>query len=147
MSAMPASEPRSSPNSTSSYLSFIELTNPPSTRSARFAKSPAAAVRSIFSSAARSGAASNPGSDRFSGGLKKDGDEFTRLGVTAHPVQEHGLADSAQPHHQQALGGQPIADAVESHSCPLDKVIATGKLRWGRAGSGGVWVRPRIHIK
>ena len=67
LSAVPGSSPSSTPNSMSWYFTFMAPTNPPRTRSAFFARVPAAEILSSFNNTDRSGGMSSAGKERFSG--------------------------------------------------------------------------------
>lgn len=67
------------------------------------------------------------------------------LRILPHPVEEHGLSDAAQPDHDDALGGQSPADALERHPDCFAQLIPPGQLRRRRPGSGCEGVEDRIH--
>ena len=63
----------------------------------------------------------------------------------AQRVEQHGLADAAQPgEHDRALGaaaGHPLEHDVEG----VELLVATGELGRALAGAGGVGVPDRVH--
>ena len=60
-----------------------------------------------------------------------------RLGVVAHAVEQHGLADAAEPDHQDALGREAETHPLERDANGLAKLVAAGELRRRRAGAWG----------
>jgi hypothetical protein len=67
------------------------------------------------------------------------------LGVIAHTIEQHGLADAAQADDQDAFRGQPQAHTLDGDThCFSERITARklGRLT-SRAGSKGV--SDRIH--
>ena len=77
--------------------------------------------------------------------LQRQGDEPTMLGVVTDSVQEYGLADPAQSHHQQALGREAVADAVESNRRGFDQAVSPREFRWRRTVAGSVGISSWVH--
>jgi len=67
------------------------------------------------------------------------------LGVVAHPVQQHGLADAAQSHQHGALGGAPDARAFQRDAQGLAQGITPRELGRWCACAGGEGISNGIH--
>ncbi|HRW61164.1 MAG TPA: hypothetical protein P5340_10990 [Defluviicoccus sp.] len=70
-----------------------------------------------------------------------DRGEATSLGLEANLVQEHSLADAAQPIEDETAGGTPDLDAVEGDACALNNVVTARKLRRRETSAGRVTAR------
>ena len=78
-------------------------------------------------------------------GLELAGAPLAAYGGAAQRVEQHRLADAAQPgQHEAALGaaaGHPLEDDVEGG----ELLVAAGELGRALAGAGGVGVPDRVH--
>ena len=84
--------------------------------------------------------------DRLVGaGLDLAGPPGPLDGLAAQRVEEHGLADAAQPRDDHAAlgaaGGHPLEGDVELRQL----AVAAGELGGSLAGAGGVRVPDRVH--
>ena len=79
------------------------------------------------------------------GGFHAQGVQPGAFGVLAHPVQQHGLANPAQPDHQHALGVPPGPGALTGDVHRPQQLIAAGQL-WRRGtGARCVGIGDRVH--
>ena len=67
------------------------------------------------------------------------------LGVVAHAVEQHGLADPAQSDHEHALGVAAGAHALAGDVHGAQQFVATGQFRRRRARAGSIGIGDRIH--
>jgi hypothetical protein len=68
-------------------------------------------------------------------------------GLGAQRVEQHGLADAAQPGEHEAALGSPAGDALE-HDVELRELpVAAGKLGRALPGAGRVRVPDGIHVE
>lgn len=67
------------------------------------------------------------------------------LGVLPHPVEEHGLADTAEADQEHALGRSADLNPLQRHLDRPPKLIPASELGWRCARSWGVGIPHRIH--
>lgn len=67
------------------------------------------------------------------------------LGEVAHPVEEDGLSDPAEPEEHLALLGSSQADPCQGDRGCRDDRLSSGELRWWRPGAGREGVVQGIH--
>ncbi len=63
-----------------------------------------------------------------------------RFCILSHAIEEHGLPDSTQADHDDALGGHPSTDALGRDAHGLAQFIASGELRRRSARARREWV-------
>ncbi len=66
---------------------------------------------------------------------------FDALGVLPDSVEQHSLADTAKPDHQQAFAGSAQPATLKVDSRRIKQGLPAGKLRRLRAGAGRIRLR------
>jgi len=67
------------------------------------------------------------------------------LGILAHAVQQHGLADAAQPRHDDIGGMEAAKHPVHGDFGGFDQLLAAGKLGGAHTGAGAEGIAAGIH--
>ena len=80
-------------------------------------------------------------------GLELAGAPSTAYGGRAHGVQQHGLADAAEPGQDDAPLRTPVRDALEHHVERRQLRAPAGQLGRALAGAGRVRVADRVHAR
>ena len=78
-------------------------------------------------------------------GLELAGPPVPAYGGRAQGVEQHGLADAAQPGQDQAALRAAVGDPLEHDVERAELLVATGELGRALAGAGGVGVPDRVH--
>ena len=78
-------------------------------------------------------------------GLELAGAPALAHGRAAQRVEQHGLADAAQPGEDEAALGTALGDPLEDDVEGGELLVAAGELGRALAGAGGVGVPDRVH--
>ena len=66
--------------------------------------------------------------------------------VEEHLVEKYRLPDTPQANHENTLGRQTVAQALESDLGVLEHDVTAHQFGRGSAGPGGIGIRSSVHL-